>query len=120
LVAPLPLDGHPVVTGPRRIERVKDEGEIAAGQAAGGRPGLQFMAHDDQPAGGVVDAIAVLAPGSRVTGVLEEPAVVGEPDEVIEHRLVSVARGSHAAGRHAATLAVINRPANSRYWAAMT
>jgi hypothetical protein len=37
------------------------------------------MAYDDQPAGGVVDAIAVLAPGNREEGVLEEPAVVGEP-----------------------------------------
>ena len=41
-------------------------------QAADGRPGLRLMAHDDQPAGGVVDAIAVLAPGDRVEGVLEE------------------------------------------------
>ena len=36
--APLPVDGHPVVTGPRGIECVQDEGEIAAGQAAGGPP----------------------------------------------------------------------------------
>ncbi|HEX5301868.1 MAG TPA: hypothetical protein VFW50_33245 [Streptosporangiaceae bacterium] len=73
------------------------------------------MTHDDQPAGGVVDAIAVLAPGDRVEGVLEEPAVVGEPAEVIEHRLGRVARRRHAAGSHAATLAVISRPASSRY-----
>ena len=39
--------------------------------------------------------------------MLEEPAVVSEPVEVIEHRLVQAARGSHAAGRHAATLAVM-------------
>ena len=58
------------------------------------------MAHDDQSAGDVVEAIAVLAPGDRVEGVLEEPAVVSEPFEVIEHRLVNVARGSHATGGH--------------------
>ena len=68
------------------------------------------MAHDDQPAGGVVKAVAVLAPGNRTQGVLEEPAVVGEPFEVIEHRLVNVTRGSHAA-----TLAVMSRSARSRY-----
>src|SRR3984893_572440 len=77
------------------------------------------MAHDDQPAGGVVDAIAVLAPGDRAEGVLEKPAVVSEPFEVIEHRLVNVARGSRAAGGHAATLAVISRSASSRYGPAM-
>jgi hypothetical protein len=111
----LPVDGHPVVTGPRRIERVEDEGEVAAGQATDRRPGLRLMAYDDQPAGNVVDAVAVLAPGGRVEGVLEEPAVVSEPFEVIEHRLVNVARGSHAADGHAATLAVISRSASSRY-----
>ena len=73
------------------------------------------MTHDDQPAGGVVDAIAVLAPRDRVAGVFEEPAVVGEPVEVIEYRLVDIAHGSHAAGRHAATLAMIRRPVSSRY-----
>ena len=51
---------------------------------------------------------------------IEEPAVVSEPFEVIEHRLVNVARSSHAAGGHAATLAVISRSASSRYWSAMT
>ena len=51
----------------------------------------------------------MLAPGDRVAGVLEEPALVGEPVQVIEHRLVSVAHGSYAAGRHAATLAVISQ-----------
>src|SRR5258705_318568 len=113
LVAPLTVDGHPVVTGPRGVERVEDEGKVAVSQAADGRPGLRLMAHDDQPAGGVVDAIAVLVPGDRVEGVLEEPAVVGEPVEVIERRLVQAARGSHAAGRHAGTLAAISRPASS-------
>src|SRR6185437_5662250 len=88
LVAPLTVGGHPVVTGSRGVERVEDEGKVAVSQAADGRPGLRLMAHDDQPAGGVVDAIAVLAPGDRVEGVLEEPAVVGEPVEVIERRLV--------------------------------
>src|SRR2546427_445597 len=71
-------------------------------------------------AGGVVDAIAVLAPGDLVEGVLEEPTVVGEPVEVIERRLVQAARGGHAAGRHAGTLAAISRPASSRYWSATT
>src|SRR5689334_8549645 len=120
LVAPLAADGHPIVTDPGGIERAEDEGEVTAGQTACGRPGFRLMAHHDQPAGGVVDAIAVLAPGGRVEGVLEEPALVGEPVQVIEHRLVGVAHGSHAAGRHAATLAVISRPASSRYWSAMT
>src|SRR3984957_13130492 len=114
-VAPSPVHGHPVVTGPRRIERVEDEGEVAAGQTAGGRPGFRLMAHDDQPAGGVVDAIAVLAPGDRMQSVLEEPAVVGEPFEVIEHRRANAGRGSHAA-----TLDLISRPVSSRYWSAMT
>src|SRR5580700_7954664 len=108
------------MAGSRGIERVENEGEVAAGQAADGRPGLRLMAYDDQSAGDVVDAVAVLAPGDRVQGVLEEPAVVSEPFEVIEHRPVNVARGSHAAGGHAATLAVISRPASSRYWSAMT
>src|ERR1700685_1803636 len=78
------------------------------------------MADDDQPPGDVVDAVAVLTPGGRVEGVLEEPAVVGEPFEGSEYRLVNAARGSHAAGGHAATLAVISRPASSQYWSAMT
>jgi hypothetical protein len=55
----LTVDGHPVATGPRGIERVEDEGKVAASQAADDQPGLRLMAHDDQPAGGVVDAIAV-------------------------------------------------------------
>jgi hypothetical protein len=64
------------MTCPRGIESVEDEGEVAAGQVAGSRPGLRLTANDDQPASDVVDAIAVLAPGDRVEGVLEEPAVI--------------------------------------------
>jgi hypothetical protein len=73
------------------------------------------MAYHDQPAGDVIDAVAVLAPRDRMQGVLEQPAVVSEPFEMVEHRLVTAARRSHAADGHAATLAVISRPASSRY-----
>ncbi len=65
------VDSHPVVTGARGIERTEDEGKVAAGQSAGGWPGLRLMAHDDQPAGDVVNAVAVLMPGDRVKGMLK-------------------------------------------------
>ena len=61
----------------------------------------------------------MLRSGIRAQGVLEQPAVVSKPFEVIEHRLVHVARGNHAAGGDAAMLAVTSRPASSRYCSAM-
>jgi hypothetical protein len=103
------------MTGPSGIERVKDEVEIAASQAQRGRPGLRLMAYHDQPAGDVVDAVAMFASGNRVTCMLEEPALVSEAFEVIEHRLVDDARGRPAAGGHAAALAAISWHASSRY-----
>src|ERR1700722_16270901 len=62
----------------------------------------------------------MLAPGDRVESVLEEPAIVGEPLEMIEHRLADIRGGGDAAGCHAATLAGIRGQASSRVWAAMT
>src|SRR5258706_12396446 len=104
------------MTGPAGIERVEDEGEVAAAEAGSGRPGPRLAAHNHQPAGHGVDAVAVLAPGGGVEGMLEQPAGVSEPFGGIEHRLANTAPGGPPAGGHSAPLPLTSRPATSRYW----
>src|SRR5258708_23908343 len=98
------------MTGPAGIERVEDEGEVAAAEAGSGRPGPRFAAHNHQSAGHVVDAVAVLAPGEGVEGMLEQPAVVSEPFEGIEHRLANTPPRRPPARAHSGPPPVIHRP----------
>src|SRR5258708_31433754 len=100
------------MTGPAGIERVEDEGEVAAAEAGGGRPGPRLAAHNHQPAGHVVDAVAVLAPGEGVEGMLEQPAVVREPFQGIEHPLANTPPRRLPSGGHSAPLPVLIRPAS--------
>src|SRR5690242_5001353 len=118
LITPLAADGHAVVTGAARLDRIQDDTEVAAGQAADGRHRLRLRAHHDKTAGRVVEAVTVLGPRDRMQGVLKEAAAVGEALEVAEFRLRNAPVGDHPAGAHAATLAVISRPASLRYWSA--
>ena len=45
----------------------------SSGPGGGRRPGLRLTARDDQPAGGVVDAVAVLAPGDACRACSKSP-----------------------------------------------
>ena len=67
------------------VERATDEVEVEVRESAaerGVRP--RFAAHDDEPAGDVVDAVAVL--GSRLgqQRMFEDATPVGEPVQMIE------------------------------------
>jgi hypothetical protein len=65
---------------------VGEEAQVLLGEPdhLGGRPG--FPAGDQQAAGHVVHAVAVLAPDDRVAGVLEQAGVVGEAGDVLPAR----------------------------------
>jgi hypothetical protein len=72
------------VAGPSGFERGEDEDEVAARQAARARARLWITARHDQPAGDVIHAIAMLAPGDTAERMLEQAPVVGKPFEVNE------------------------------------
>ena len=109
VVAPIAVDGHPVVTSAVAVDRVHDEVEVQALEPVeDGRP-VRFAAHDDQSPGDVVDTVSVRASWFGQQGVLEQPPLVAEPVQVIE------GEGRPVARPHAATLAVISCVARASY-----
>jgi hypothetical protein len=61
-----------------------DEVEVATGQLGECRRLLRFPDHHDEGATDVVEAVTMVPAGRRMVRVLEEPDVVGQPEQVLE------------------------------------
>src|SRR2546425_5303426 len=102
LVLPPQVKATPVVETSVGGLRCNDEREIRPGQLVEPPRWIRFPDGDQQPAGDVVDAVAMFSPGLGQLGVFEQTRTVAQAKEVLErhrgqdHALASTVSGASA------------------------
>jgi len=89
ILPPRPMEIHEIPDGPVRVLGVHQKRQIRVQQSKGMRIGVLrvVLGHSDRAARVVVGAVAVGAIGNGEPGVLVQPRVVGEPQQVVQRRL---------------------------------
>ncbi len=108
-IAPPPVGSHPVVARSVVLDRSQREVEVVLQQLTQPGVGCRFAAGDQECAGHVVEAVAVLRPRLGEQRVLEQPVSARQPAQVVEHR-----PGDHGGETHAATRALTSSRASDR------
>ena len=85
LVLPAPVVAHAVVdSGPSRPGHRPGKPDSAPAKATSGGSAVGLAAQHHQAPCDVVDAVPVLTAGNRPPGVLEQPGVVAQPEQMVE------------------------------------
>ncbi len=109
-VHPPTVETETVVEPPVRPVGVLEEGGVHQRSPRQRRTGSRFPAHRHQGPSGVVGGVATLPARDQAPGVLEDPGVVGESQQMGE-RGIGVCRHTH---RSATTAPATNRSATSQ------
>src|SRR5256885_3379725 len=98
---PTPVVPEPVAKRPGVVMRVHHEREVPLDQSALFGRRVRLAAEYDQHSGRVVGAVAVDTPGYRTPGVLQQPHVVGQPQQMVERERYGAAHAPAAFRRSA-------------------